>query len=315
MPIVKAADFLWGRLRSPDLDQAEEFLTDFGLVRAARTKDKLFMRGTDPVHHIHVTELGPSKFVGFGYAVASEDDLKKAAQAPGASGIENLDEPGSGKRVRLTDPQGYQIELVHGQENVAKLPVHENVINWGEEKKRRAGVFCRVPRTAAQVKRIGHGVVMSTDIAATLKWYRETLGMLQSDDVYAGDKSNVIGSFNRLDRGDDYVDHHAFFCIAGPKNGLNHLSFEVRDIDDVMTGHEYLKAKGKYKHIWGIGRHVLGSQIYDYWSDPWGRVHEHWTDTDILNARAAPNMVPADEALGSQWGQHIPQEFIEHAIP
>jgi hypothetical protein len=59
MPVVKVADFLWGRLRSPDLDQAEEFLTDFGLVRVARTKDKLFMRGTDPVHHIHVTELGP----------------------------------------------------------------------------------------------------------------------------------------------------------------------------------------------------------------------------------------------------------------
>ncbi|HXM85243.1 MAG TPA: VOC family protein, partial [Stellaceae bacterium] len=211
MSSVKVHDFLWGRLRSPDLDQAEEFLTDFGLVRAARTKDKLFMRGTDPVHHIHITELGPSKFVGFGYTVASEDDLKKAARAPGASGIENLDEPGGGKRVRLTDPQGYQIEIVHGLENVAKLPVHENVINWGEEKRRRAGVFCRVPKTAAQVKRIGHGVIMSTDIAATLKWYRETLGMLQSDDVYAGDKSNVIGSFNRLDRGDDYVDHHAFF--------------------------------------------------------------------------------------------------------
>jgi len=315
MAVVKAADFLWGRLRSPDLDQAEEFLTDFGFKRAARTKDKLFMRGTDPVHHIHVTELGPSKFIGFGYAVASEDDLKKAAKAPGSSGIETLDEPGGGKRVRLTDPNGYQIELIHGLESVPKLPVLKNVINWGEEKNRRAGGLCRVPKTPSQVKRIGHGVLMSTDIGKTLKWYREVIGLLQSDDVYAGDKANIIGSFNRLDRGDDFVDHHAFFCIAGPKTGLNHLSFEVRDVDDVMIGHEYLAGKKKYKHVWGIGRHILGSQIYDYWSDPWGRVHEHWTDTDVLNARAPANLVAAEEALASQWGQVIPQEFIEHAIP
>jgi catechol 2,3-dioxygenase-like lactoylglutathione lyase family enzyme len=315
MPVVKAVDFLWGRLRSPDLDQAEEFLTAFGLVRAARTKDKLFMRGTDPVHHIHVTELGPSKFMGFGYLAASEDDLKKAAKAPGASGVEQIDEPGGGKRVRLTDPQGYQIELVHGLENVPKLPVRKTAMNWGEEKKRRAGELCRVPKGPSQVKRAGHGVVMSTDISSTLKWYRETLGFLVSDDVYEGDKSNVIGSFNRLDRGDDYVDHHVFFCLAGPKNGLNHLSFEVRDFDDVMLGQEHLKAAGKYKHVWGVGRHVLGSQIYDYWYDPWGRVHEHWTDTDVLNARTPANHVSAEDGLLSQWGDAVPQELIDHAIP
>jgi len=103
--------------------------------------------------------------------------------------------------------------------------------------------------------------------------------------------------------------------IAGPKTGLNHVSFEVRDVDDVMIGHEYLKAKNKYKHVWGIGRHVLGSQIYDYWADPWGRVHEHWTDTDILNATAPANQISAEDGLKSQWGQIIPPEFIEHAIP
>ena len=42
---------------------------------------------------------------------------------------------------------------------------------------------------------------------------------------------------------------------------------------------EYLRDTGKYKHVWGLGRHVLGSQIYDYWMDPWDRVHEHWCDT------------------------------------
>jgi hypothetical protein len=29
-------------------------------------------------------------------------------------------------------------------------------------------------------------------------------------------------------------------------------------------------AKKKYKSVWGVGRHILGSQIFDYWWDPTG---------------------------------------------
>ena len=32
---IKATDIAYGRLRSPDLDKMEEFLTRFGLVRSA----------------------------------------------------------------------------------------------------------------------------------------------------------------------------------------------------------------------------------------------------------------------------------------
>jgi hypothetical protein len=58
MPVIKAYDLAYGRLRSPDLDRQEEFLTDFGMLRSARTKNALYMRRTDAPHHINVTELG-----------------------------------------------------------------------------------------------------------------------------------------------------------------------------------------------------------------------------------------------------------------
>ena len=35
--MIKIADIAYGRLQAPDLDRTEAFLTDFGLVRAART--------------------------------------------------------------------------------------------------------------------------------------------------------------------------------------------------------------------------------------------------------------------------------------
>jgi len=81
------------------------------------------MRGTDPTHHLHVTEKGDAAFVGLAYDAASEDDLRRLAKAPGASDVESIDEPGGGRRVRLREPNGYQIEVVHGIEPLPPLPV------------------------------------------------------------------------------------------------------------------------------------------------------------------------------------------------
>ena len=106
MPLIKIHDLAYGRLSSPDLDKEEEFLTDFGLIRSARTPTALYMRGTDPPHHIHVTQRGEPRYVGIAFHAASHDDLEKIARTPGASPIEGIDEPGGGKRGRLTDPDG-----------------------------------------------------------------------------------------------------------------------------------------------------------------------------------------------------------------
>ncbi len=315
MPTIKVTDIAYGRLATPDLDQAEEFLTAFGMVRAARTPKALYMRGTDPAHHIHVTELGAPRFVGLAFTAASEEDLEKLARIEGASKVEAIDAPGGGKRVRLKEPNGYQIEVVHGIATLERLPVRRNVLNWGAEKLRRRGELTRLPAGPSQVKRLGHAVMMTPKVDPSIKWFRDTLGLLPTDDVYTDAPGNILASFNRVDRGDQYVDHHVFLCIKGAKTGLNHFAFEIQDIDDVMMGHEHLKSKGKYRHAWGIGRHVLGSQVFDYWYDPWGRAHEHWTDVDMLNASTPPNLVPAEVGLHSQWGDSAPQEFIEHASP
>jgi hypothetical protein len=55
--------------------------------------------------------------------------------------------------------------------------------------------------------------------------------------------------------------------------------------------------------------------VFDYWADPWGRVHEHWADSDVLNVRNGSNSMPAHEAFQSQWGEAAPQKFIEHTSP
>src|SRR6476469_9488945 len=315
MPHIKVSDIAYGRLRAPDLDVAEEFLTRFGMKRADRTATALYMRGTDPAHHIHVTEKGEPKFVGLAYYAQREDDLKRLAKAPGASAVEAIDEPGGGKRVRLTEPNGYQIEVVHGIAALPAIAAKRQKLNTGEDPLLRAGELMRLPKGPSHVKRIGHGVLMTPKFHATVRWFREHLGFICSDDVYAWQKENLIVSLNRCDRGDNYVDHHVFFCLNHEKTGLNHLSFEVQDIDDVAVGHGYLKQFAKYEHMWGLGRHLLGSQVYDYWADPWGRVHEHWADTDRLNVHNGGNLVPAEEGLFFFNDTATTEKFRGHVSP
>jgi len=313
MTTVRVRKYVYARLQAPSLDKMEEFLTDFGMVRSERTKDRLYMRGTDPQPYLHVTELGPAKPLAFGYYARSEDDLKALARLPGASGIENIDEPGGGKRVRLKDPNGMGIEVLFGQHLLQPMGLPEYKVNWAGDKTRRTELM-RLPTGPAPVKCAGHGVITTTDIKQTVKWYRETLGLVSSDDIYAGEKDNLIGSFNRLDNGKEYVDHHVFFALQAEKSGLNHLSYESRDIDSIMIGHNVLKAKG-YRHTWGIGRHLLGSQVFDYWYDPYNVVHEHWADSDVRNEDDPSNLFTPEEGLRNQWGPEVPQEFMGHTIP
>jgi len=313
MALIKARELGWARMHAPDLDAMEEFLTHFGLVRAARTPTALYMRGTDSAHHIHVTEKADdARFVGFAYHAASEEDLAKAAKAPGASAVESIDEPGGGKRVRLREPNGYQIEVVWGIESVPPIAVPHTPMNTGVEPLARAGTLMRLRKSPTPIKRIGHAVMGSPKVGETVQWFRDTLGFICSDDIYVGEKDHIIGSFNRCDCGDEYVDHHSFFCVMNERAGMNHVSFEVPDVDAVFKDHEYLTRLGKYDHMWGVGRHLLGSQVYDYWADPWGRVHERWADTDRLNARSGSNLLSAQEGLVSQWGEDPPERFIRH---
>src|SRR5260370_33721539 len=103
MAWIKATDIAYGRLRAPDLDVMEEFLTRFGMVRAERTNTALYMRGTDPPHHIHVTEKDAPTFVALAYYDASEHDLERLARAPGAPPIADIGATERGTRAQPTD--------------------------------------------------------------------------------------------------------------------------------------------------------------------------------------------------------------------
>jgi len=307
-PVVKIRDLAYIRLRVPDLDAMEKYLVDFGMQRSARTATALYMRGGGPSHHLHISEKADAAgLAAFGFLAASAADLDALAKVPGASAVHDIDEPGGGRRVVIDDPWGTRIELVHGIAAVDPLPQPETErFNLGRRVERR-GAVSRVGEGPARVLRLGHGGINVGDPDAAFDWYHAHFGILRSDSIAIGDFT--LAHFCRCDRGSEYTDHHTFL-LARSMDGstsFNHVSYEVADLDDVWVGHEHLAERG-YRHTWGIGRHTLGSQIFDYWRDPWGQIHEHYTDGDLLDA-AFPSGVHSPEEGDSQWGPSMPADF------
>jgi catechol 2,3-dioxygenase-like lactoylglutathione lyase family enzyme len=302
--MIKVKDLAYVRFGVPDLDATERFAADFGLELGSRVGDTLYHRGTDPSSYCHVAELGEPGFRGLAFEADSAADLEAATAIDGASSVEKLDAPGGGRRVRLTDPDGNSIEIVHARAEVPALPVPTaGGVNRGSDR-RRLGAVHRPPLGPSSVKRLGHAVLKVVDIAKSQAWYQSNLGLLSSDEIYLGAQENVLSAFMRCDRGDEYTDHHTLAIAQIGEPGFEHAAFEVEDIDSLMSGHDHLTT-AEYTHHAGVGRHILGSQIFDYWQDPWGHVHEHYADGDLLNASSEPKLSSPEVALGTLWG-HAP---------
>lgn len=308
MPIIKARDVAYVRFHAPDLTVMHDFLADFGLVEAKRTETHLWMRGSGATPFVHVTEIGAPGFVGFGIEAASIEDLQCLAAAEGVE-VEPLNEPGGGMVVRLVDPDGNKVEVVAGQ--TAQAHGGKIAQNWNNaDRKERANDLRRVKPGPADVVRLGHVVFFTDDLTRSWEWYQERFGLIISDDV-RNDEGKSIALFIRCDRGAEAVDHHTLNIgtVPGVPAMFHHAAFEVRDLDDLMAGHEVLKERGR-DHSWGIGRHILGSQIFDYWRDPWGHQIEHWTDGDLISAEVETNVTDLATMVGHQWGPGIPADFV-----
>ncbi|MGC1678520.1 MAG: VOC family protein [Candidatus Binataceae bacterium] len=298
---IKVQDVAFVRFRAPDLDAMEGFLIDFGMVRADRTKDTLYMRGTDGDPFVHVTHRGEAGFAGVAFEAASPADLETIARGDGAS-IEQLEGPGRGSVVKLTAPDGFAVEVVAGREQAAPIIVPRAVLSNNSYETPRLNALKRIERGPAHVKRLGHCVFNVSDFRQTEAWYKSHFGLITSDEIFPDDKpSAVLGAFLRCDRGATPSDHHTLFLIGRGKPAFNHAAFEVADYDDLMKGNAWLEEKQR-RHQWGVGRHVLGSQIFDYWRDPWGHTVEHWTDGDLLNAEWGSRRTSMKEMMGVQWG-------------
>jgi len=314
---IKLVKLVHMRYQHPDLAQITTFLRDFGMHIAKRTDTQVWYRGYGPDQYVYYAQKGEKKFMGGTYEVESYADLEKAAKLDKAGNIEELtDAPGGGHLITLTDPEGFPINLIHGQTPAELGTLPEKIIYNDETDKPRVRKFNRFTPGPAAVHKLGHYGLCVKDFPAQLEWYTRNFNFAPTDFLYvpdpsAGDKkTRDVAVFAHIDRGQDYVDHHTFFMSTNPTSHVHHASFEVHDFDTQNLGHQWLAEKG-YKSVWGVGRHILGSQIFDYWWDTTGNMIEHYADGDLVNEDTPIGFGPAgDEAL-AVWGPEVPKTFLD----
>ncbi|MFE2878460.1 VOC family protein [Streptomyces roseus] len=310
-PVIKVADLAWLEFEKPDLDRAEVFARDFGFAVAARTGQALYLRGTLPGPACVVLRRGrTSRFLGPAFRAAERADLDRLARATGRP-VHDLGEFGGGRGVDLADPSGFPVRVVHGAEQLPALPEQPPLLLNVGAGRARTNATQRPPREPARIQRLGHVVLETPRFTQALDWYLDTLGLIVSDFLFLDGRRGrgPTMAFLRCDQGSTPVDHHTLAMHLGPRTGYVHSAYQVTDLDAIAAGGQYLAERG-YKRSWGIGRHVQGSQLFDYWRDPDKLMVEHFTDGDLFDCDLEPGWAPMSASGLAQWGPPATRDFL-----
>ncbi len=295
-----------------DLDALEAFTADFGLVTAERTAERLVARtrGGDPVSYV-ATRSERDGLTGLAFEVEDRAALDFAVATLGASPVRELNLPGGGLCVSLTDPDGNEVLLVHGSQRGEPEPGYEELlINTPFNQQRFGRNQAARDGGPARLWRLGHIGLFVRDFAAATAWYREKLGLIGSD-VYhiPGQPQLQIVGFFRLDRGEDYVDHHVVAFMQDARGGCHHISFEAQDFEAQQRTHRFLKGKS-YEPIWGVGRHPHGSHVFDVWRSPDGARFETFSDTDLFRASDGSRVHDISSVVMDEWCDDGPERYF-----
>lgn len=309
-PTAKAVELTHLVFERPDLERAEAFLSDFGLLRVLGTDDVLYLRAhAGPAYCYRIHRARKPRFLGAGFRVGSRHELERLSKQAGAGAIEPSRHPGGGEGVQLRDPSGFVVEVSCDQAPAPAIPTRAPI---QLDDPRRYNAPQRPPVSPADVMRLGHFVIEVADYQATCAFYTQHLGLIPSDVQLLPDGSPAV-TFLRLDRGSVAADHHTLAIAQGVMPAFGHAAFEVLDADAIGMGQRFLRERG-YTHAWGIGRHILGSQIFDYWKDPWSAKHEHYCDGDRFTADTPMGIHPVSREAMAQWGQPMPRSFTKPSL-
>lgn len=131
------------------------------------------------------------------------------------------------------------------------------------------------PERRARPTRIGHVVYLVTksDLEKASAFYQKRLKFRLSDGTPGGNFMRCQGT----------NDHHSLFLLSRPdRRAFDHIAFEVRDIDEIILGGNYMLSRD-WRPSTPVGRHILGSNLFWYFHNPCGGRTEYYADMDQMD--------------------------------
>ena len=284
----------------PDVAATAAYYTEFGLLPVGPTNEQTARFATrDGGEQLEIVPAPRRRLLRIGVGAHDADDLGRVrsrllkldvAVQDVAGGLCALD-PNSQLRVEVT------IAPEVAQEPAAPMPM--NGPGRPDRANRRAPGVERENRV--QPRKLGHLVIGSVDQTATRRFFVEGLGFKISDEAPG------LASFLRCS-----TDHHNVLVQQAPLNFLHHTAWELDDIDEVGRGATAMLEGHPERHVWGLGRHHIGSNFFWYLRDPAGNFSEYYSDLDCIVSDALwqPSVVEGARGLYN-WGPPPPPSFIQ----
>ncbi|MFT3696582.1 MAG: VOC family protein [Kofleriaceae bacterium] len=275
----------------PSLDDATRFYSAFGLeVTRAGNALHVCTHG-DPRPWLILHAGGPVKklrHVTFGIY---EQDMPVFRERAAAHGVASL---AGDRSVWFRDPHGVAVELAVGPKRSPDRAHQFEVSPRGDR-----GAPLRSATKPVTPRRLSHALLFTPDLEASIAFYRDMVGLRLSDE--AG-----VVAFMHAPHGSD---HHVLAFARSGGSGLHHVSWAVDSLEDVGIGAMQMAEAG-FARGWGIGRHVLGSNYFQYVRDPWGSYSEYSFDIDhVPFDRDWPATSHSPENGFYLWGPPPPEDF------
>ena len=279
-----------------DLTEGKRFFLDWGLTLVEEVvgdkvvfetleKSQIVLRPLDADDLPSPIEEGPT-IVEIVWGAKSQHALDSFINRVGSR--VNLHKGADGL-WRCLDPNGLSLAFQVSQTIKSEhLGTPTNSIGHTPRIDKAAPVYDRATPT-----RIAHAVFFVEDLTANRIFYIDTLGFNITDE-YPG-----RGLFMRcVTEGT----HHNLFMLQIPnrKKGINHLSFCLRDIYEVMGGGIHFSNCG-WKTQLGPGRHPISSAFFWYFHSPLGGLVEYYADEDYLTGDWQPRQHESTPENYAEW--------------
>ncbi len=284
-------------LAVPDVAASGAFFESFGLSK----REDGWLDTRDGGSQLELVESPRRNLLRLGVGASDPDDLAPIAARVASVGLGRI-ESSTDDRLVIIEPVTGLIVDITVAEPLVVAPVVPNEPNTPASAPRKDQPAPAILSDAAvHPSNLSHVVYSSPDQPTTLAFFTDVVGFEISDQV-----PGAI-AFTRCSEV-----HHNLAIQAGPVAYAHHVAFEVDSVDDVAKGGTHMIDTDPDRHVWGLGRHGVGSNWFWYLKEPGGTFVEYAADVDRITAQ---DRYVAKEWSGHEYlyafGQRPPRAFLE----